>query len=360
MELSCPRCEQTHRVPPGKLDRPVRVATCSECGAALVFLKRPAADEGEKASRDGPPPGAGSGGAARSAPRSGSRASAPGRLEKLRSRDRFVAWGAGVFLLAVLLGVGGLILSTVRSSAAYQAGLAFVEENEKIQRLVGRDMEFGWFPEGEIQGDEAAFRYEVSGTRGEAEVGVALVRTDGGWVPVEAAYASGGQSGSLDLPGVPEEARSDAGDLPSLQRAWELVEDGRGEEALSLIDRRVELDPRDAEAHYWRGRILLRMERPDEAVGAFREAVRLRPDYPSAQRNLGYALGVTGRHEEAVRALDEAVRLDGSDGWTFYNRGRWHYELGNRRQAVEDALRSCELEYEAGCDVYRELTGESP
>ena len=45
------------------------------------------------------------------------------------------------------------------------------------------------------------------------------------------------------------------------------------------------------------------------AVGAFHRAVELRPAFPEAWNELGYALRNQGRYEESVRAYDEALRL---------------------------------------------------
>jgi Flp pilus assembly protein TadD len=45
------------------------------------------------------------------------------------------------------------------------------------------------------------------------------------------------------------------------------------------------------------------------AVGAFRKAVELRPAFPEAWNELGYALRNQGRYDESVRAYDEALRL---------------------------------------------------
>ncbi len=47
----------------------------------------------------------------------------------------------------------------------------------------------------------------------------------------------------------------------------------------------------------------------DEAVAAFREAIRLKPDYAEAHNNLGIALAGQGKVDEAVAEHREAIRL---------------------------------------------------
>jgi cytochrome c-type biogenesis protein CcmH/NrfG len=54
-----------------------------------------------------------------------------------------------------------------------------------------------------------------------------------------------------------------------------------------------------------------------EAVEAYREAVRLKPDFAEAWYNLGVSYIKLGRHREAVEACREAVRLkpDFAEAW---------------------------------------------
>jgi tetratricopeptide (TPR) repeat protein len=57
------------------------------------------------------------------------------------------------------------------------------------------------------------------------------------------------------------------------------------------------------------GQTLLALGRPAEAVDALREAVRLRPDYTAAHRDLGRALLESGRPDEAAHALERAAQV---------------------------------------------------
>jgi tetratricopeptide (TPR) repeat protein len=57
------------------------------------------------------------------------------------------------------------------------------------------------------------------------------------------------------------------------------------------------------------GQTLLALERPAEAAEALREAVRLRPDYTAAHRDLGRALLEAGRPDEAAAVLERAAEV---------------------------------------------------
>ena len=65
----------------------------------------------------------------------------------------------------------------------------------------------------------------------------------------------------------------------------------------------------DADAHFNRGNALQEQGKLEEAIAAYRAAIRLQPDYADAHDNLGIALEDRGKLEEAVAAFREAIRL---------------------------------------------------
>ncbi|MEX2571553.1 MAG: tetratricopeptide repeat protein [Gemmatimonadota bacterium] len=81
--------------------------------------------------------------------------------------------------------------------------------------------------------------------------------------------------------------------------------------------RYAEANPDDATPHLYLARIHRRMDRPELAAEAIREAQRLAPQDPAVHRELGFLLLDTGRPEVAVDRFREAVDLDpaSSEGW---------------------------------------------
>jgi Flp pilus assembly protein TadD len=61
---------------------------------------------------------------------------------------------------------------------------------------------------------------------------------------------------------------------------------------------------------YRLGRALETAGKPDEAVAAYRESIRLAPDIPVPLKALGLLLASQGRNDEAREALERARRLD--------------------------------------------------
>jgi tetratricopeptide (TPR) repeat protein len=93
--------------------------------------------------------------------------------------------------------------------------------------------------------------------------------------------------------------------------AGALVNAGRVGEGLSLFERLI-AERRDNPSPWLyirHGDALNGQGRHKEAEAAFREAVRLKPDYRVAHCNLGIALERQGRHKEAEAAYRQAIRI---------------------------------------------------
>jgi Flp pilus assembly protein TadD len=64
-----------------------------------------------------------------------------------------------------------------------------------------------------------------------------------------------------------------------------------------------------AETEYGKGIRAKRGKEWSVAAASFRKAVELKPDYPEAWNELGFALRNMGDYPESVKAYDEALRL---------------------------------------------------
>jgi tetratricopeptide (TPR) repeat protein len=85
---------------------------------------------------------------------------------------------------------------------------------------------------------------------------------------------------------------------------------GRAEPSSPAVEeRRQPPFTADAESEYNRGVRARLAKEWAAAVEAFRAAVTLRPNFPEAWNELGYALRNQGRYPESLDAYDEALRL---------------------------------------------------
>jgi len=115
-------------------------------------------------------------------------------------------------------------------------------------------------------------------------------------------------------------------------------------EAEACYRRARELDPDDFRWAYFLAIVRdVAGAGPDELIGAFRDAVALRSDYPQAHFRLGYALGLRGEVAEAEAAYRRAIELDPKLAMAQRDLGQLLLARGEVRQAVEVLLVAAEL-----------------
>jgi protein O-mannosyl-transferase len=83
--------------------------------------------------------------------------------------------------------------------------------------------------------------------------------------------------------------------------------------------------------------------RSGAAIPHFEEAIRLRPQYPEAQNNLGEALLTAGRINEAIPHITEALRLDPKLAEAHVNMGAIHNKQGRLDQAETEYRAALQL-----------------
>jgi Flp pilus assembly protein TadD len=130
---------------------------------------------------------------------------------------------------------------------------------------------------------------------------------------------------------------------------------GRYEEARVAFSQASERDwAFSAEAQNNLGLALMKLERPPDALRAFEEATRLKPNFAEAFNNRGQALEKLGRLEGARDSYDEAMRLRGHFSDALANRGRVFERLKEPEKALSDyeaaaAQSPTESRYELDC-----------
>jgi tetratricopeptide (TPR) repeat protein len=99
---------------------------------------------------------------------------------------------------------------------------------------------------------------------------------------------------------------------------------GRLDEAATLLNEAFRLDPAHEGAHMKLGMVRGRQGRFDQALTAFQRALELRPDYPDALVNLGQTLLMMRRPIDAIPPLERTVALRPSfaSAWTLLGRAR--------------------------------------
>jgi tetratricopeptide (TPR) repeat protein len=104
----------------------------------------------------------------------------------------------------------------------------------------------------------------------------------------------------------------------------------------------------DSWAHFGLGYVLLGKGRLDEAIAAYREAIRLQPDLAAAHNALAWALGTDAdpRRRDPAEALEhtrKAVERKPHDGDFHNTLGAAEYRAGNRGPAIAALRKAMEL-----------------
>lgn len=130
-------------------------------------------------------------------------------------------------------------------------------------------------------------------------------------------------------------------------------------EAFVELNKAIEIDPKYAEAYYWRGRTLVNLGQMEQGVDDFKAAVKFKPDYAEAHDNLGWLASKRGDVDEGIAHLTKSIELKPENAWAFYNRSRLFFSKGDVASAMRDAEKACSLGYQDGCKAYETYKNSS-
>ena len=103
--------------------------------------------------------------------------------------------------------------------------------------------------------------------------------------------------------------------------------------------------------YYNRGNQLLKVKKLDLAIGDFKQAITLQPDWPYPYHNLGSAYLQAGQWQEAVEAFTQAIKVGQASKFGLNSKGY----LG-RAQAWEsmNEVGKAKLDYQKSCSLIRQ------
>jgi len=127
-----------------------------------------------------------------------------------------------------------------------------------------------------------------------------------------------------------------AGTSPLVQRSRDAYRDGRNDEAISLLDEAIKLDPNNAGIHVDRGNVWYVKQAYERAIADFSEAIHLDPNCATAYCNRAFALNTVGGLDEAVTDFNAAIRLEAQFGRAYNGRGRVFQAKGMIDTAIAD------------------------
>jgi len=110
-------------------------------------------------------------------------------------------------------------------------------------------------------------------------------------------------------------------------------------EARADLDRAIEINPRNADAYFWRGN--------------FKRVLELDPDRKDALFALASIYGRNGEYDEAIKYLTRAIRVapDFAQGTAFAQRGYSYKMKGDMDAAKADFAEACKRGTASACTL---------
>jgi predicted CXXCH cytochrome family protein len=135
------------------------------------------------------------------------------------------------------------------------------------------------------------------------------------------------------------------------------IKQGQRERAIEALKRSLMLDPAVPQTHQLLGTLWMK-EDPARAEGSFREAIRIRPEYPQALANLAVLLSEMNRTEEAAYNFERAIHLEPDYALAHLNYGVTLRRLGRIDEARAHARRAANTSDAGTRDAARRLLSE--
>jgi Flp pilus assembly protein TadD len=108
----------------------------------------------------------------------------------------------------------------------------------------------------------------------------------------------------------------------------------------------IERNPQDADSLSNLGQVLIRLNRPADAIPYLQRAVAIAPDRWAYQFNLARALGLMGRMDESIQTYRRAQDLFPTDYVTAFNLALALHKNGDEAGAVEQYQKAINLQPE--------------
>ena len=121
------------------------------------------------------------------------------------------------------------------------------------------------------------------------------------------------------------------------------LESRQPERALELTAKAIGLDPASAVAHYLHGHALHQLRRCAAAVASYDRALALNPDLPDVHFHRAGALSELGQYQAAVASFGNAIALKPAGAQIYNDRGNAFRQLKRYDEAIADYDRALAL-----------------
>jgi len=155
---------------------------------------------------------------------------------------------------------------------------------------------------------------------------------------VESVEKSDGLSG-----GTQQEVNPITSAMSFLKKGTEMV-DKNPREAKSLLLKAIELDPKNAQAHFQLGLTYMALKNSHKAMEAYQKSIQLDPNFPEAYFNLGYLYGMEKNYSKAEEKYSQVVKMAPSYlDEALFNLALVQEKQGKMKKSIENLERALQV-----------------
>jgi tetratricopeptide (TPR) repeat protein len=139
-------------------------------------------------------------------------------------------------------------------------------------------------------------------------------------------------------------AQQESGKTTEAKKALALLQQGKTDEGIALLQNVLKTDPKYAAAHYYLGLAYQQKKEDEEARKHLQEAIRLKPDFGEAYQALGENyMSARIFDSQAIDPLTKATELMPKSYAAFYNLGVCYSNSGKYAEAEAAYRKAAEL-----------------
>ncbi|VVH65658.1 TPR domain protein, putative component of TonB system [uncultured Gammaproteobacteria bacterium] len=103
--------------------------------------------------------------------------------------------------------------------------------------------------------------------------------------------------------------------------------EGYHKKAIGAFKKAIEIKPDYHEAYYNKGSVYIKLKEYQKAIVAFKKAIKIKPDFYEACTNMGGAYSKLKKYREAIKAYEKAIKIKPDYYEAHYNRGLAYIKL---------------------------------